>query len=274
MTVTLPDIAVNNQKCMVVQRDFDPNTFQVKLTLRSETDAKHAFALGQSQVAPPSPSLSTFDPSNPDGPGPAAWTISANSIEVQPTEEQIEAGMTNTVIMPALVVEGANDDPTTAQVIFEWRRPLVFPEGVPIPPAEETVDLGWIGAAEGHKAITRAELANVLPETDYEVSVSYRTVLGVKSPRIILGPVTTSGQRVGGVQDGGIDWTANTITNVPPILRDLDGLAELERLANAAITDGLENLGNAVTDLEGRVTDLDGLLDTTAGTVALSLIHI
>ena len=268
VTVTLPDIAVNNQKCMVVQRDFDPNTFQVKLTLRSETDAKHAFALGQSQVAPPSPSLSTFDPSNPDGPGPAAWTISANSIEVQPTEEQIEAGMTNTVIMPALVVEGANDDPTTAQVIFEWRRPLVFPEGVPIPPAEETVDLGWIGAAEGHKAITRAELANVLPETDYEVSVSYRTVLGVKSPRIILGPVTTSGQRVGGVQDGGIDWTANTITNVPPILRDLDGLAELERLANAAITDGLENLGNAVTDLEGRVTDLDGLLDTTAGTVA------
>lgn len=268
VTVTLPDIAVNNQKCMVVQRDFDPNTFQVKLTLRSETDAKHAFALGQSQVAPPSPSLSTFDPSNPDGPGPAAWTISANSIEVQPTEEQIEAGMTNTVIMPALVVEGANDDPTTAQVIFEWRRPLVFPEGVPIPPAEETVDLGWIGAAEGHKAITRAELANVLPETDYEVSVSYRTVLGVKSPRIILGPVTTSGQRVGGVQDGGIDWTANTITNVPPILRDLDGLAELERLANAALVDGLENLENAVSDLGNSVADLDQLLDTTAGTVA------
>lgn len=268
VTVTLPDIAVNNQKCMVVQRDFDPNTFQVKLTLRSETDAKHAFALGQSQVAPPSPSLSTFDPSNPDGPGPAAWTISANSIEVQPTEEQIEAGMTNTVIMPALVVEGANDDPTTAQVIFEWRRPLVFEEGVPLPTPEEQAEMGWIGAAEGHKAITRAELANVLPETDYEVSVSYRTVLGVKSPRIILGPVTTSGQRVGGVQDGGIDWTANTVINVPPILRDLDALAELERLANAAITDGLENLGNAVTDLEGRVTDLDGLLDTTAGTVA------
>lgn len=268
VTVTLPDIAVNNQKCMVVQRDFDPNTFQVKLTLRSETDAKHAFALGQSQVAPPSPSLSTFDPSNPDGPGPSAWTISDNSLSIPPTEEQIEAGMTNTVIVPALIVEGANDDPTTAQVIFEWRRPLVFPEGAPIPPAEETVDLGWIGAAEGHKGITRAELANVLPETDYEVSVSYRTVLGVKSPRIILGPVTTSGQRVGGVQDGGIDWTANTVINVPPILRDLDALAELQELANAGITDALEDIQNAVSDYGNTVTNLDQLLDATAGDVA------
>ncbi|MGU3456564.1 hypothetical protein ACLBV5_09645 [Brevundimonas sp. M1A4_2e] len=258
VNVTLPDIAVNNQKCMVVQRDFDPNTFQIKLTLRSETDAKHTFALGQSQVAPPSPSLSTFDPSNPDGPGPNAWTISANSIEVQPTEEQIEAGMTNTVIMPALVVEGANDDPTTAQVIFEWRRPLVWENGVTPPTQEVQAEMGWIGAAEGHKAITRAELANVLPETDYEVSVSYRTVLGIKSPRIILGPITTSGQRVGGVQDGGIDWTSNTIVNVPPILRDLDTLTELQALADAKITDALEDLSNAVADLGNVVVDVDG----------------
>jgi len=258
VTVTLPDIAVNNQKCMVVQRDFDPNTFQVKLTLRSETDAKHAFALGQSQVAPPSPSLSTFDPSNPDGPTAGAWTISANSIEVQPTEEQIEAGMTNTVIMPALVVEGANDDPTTSQVIFEWRKPLVWGDGE-IPPIQEIQDeMGWIGALEGHKNITRAEIGNVLPDTDYEVSVSYRTVLGVKSPRIILGPVTTSGQRVGGVQDGGIDWTANTIVNVPPILRDLDTLTELQALADAKITDALEDLSNAVADLGNVVVDVDG----------------
>lgn len=268
VTVTLPDIAVNNQKCMVVQRDFDPNTFQVKLTLRSETDAKHAFALGQSQVAPPSPSLSTFDPSNPDGPGPNAWTISDTSITIPPTEEQLANGIANTVVMPALVVEGANDDPTTAQVIFEWRRPLTFGENEEPPKPEVQAEMGWIGAAEGHKAITRAELANVLPETDYEVSVSYRTVLGVKSPRVILGPVTTSGQRVGGVQDGGIDWNANTIVNVPPILRDLDGLAELERLANAALVDGLENLENAVSDLGNSVADLDELLDTTAGTVA------
>ena len=268
ITATIPEIAVNNQKCMVVSREFDPNTWHVKLVLRSETDAKHAFALGQSQVAPPSPTLTTFDPSNPDGPGAGAWTISDNSLTIPPTEEQIEAGMTNTVIVPALIVEGANDDPTTAQVIFEWRRPLTFPDGVPIPPAEELAEMGWIGAAEGHKGITRAELANVLPNTDYEVSVSYRTVLGVKSPRVILGPVTTSNQRVGGVQDGGIDWTANTVINVPPILRDLDGLAELQRLADAGLADGLDNLDNAISDLGNTVANLDQLLDATAGDVA------
>lgn len=266
VTVTLPDIAVNNQKCMVVQRDFDPNTFQVKLTLRSETDAKHAFALGQSQVAPPSPSLSTFDPSNPDGPGPNAWVISANSITVEPTEEQIEAGMTNVVSIPALVVEGANDDPTTSQVIFEWRKPLVWGDGE-IPPIQEIQDeMGWIGALEGHKNITRAEIGNVLPNTEYEVSVSYRTVLGVKSPRLILGATTTGDQLVTGVVDGGIDWTANTIVNVPPILRDLDGLAELERLANAAIIDALDDLTNAVADLGNVVVDVDGAVaNATAG---------
>ena len=220
VTVTLPDIAVNNQKCMVVQRDFDPNTFQVKLTLRSETDAKHAFALGQSQVAPPSPSLSTFDPSNPDGPGEGSWVISDTSILNDAGAQQ-----------PALVVSGANDDPTTQAVIVEIRR---------------SGETEWTAPREGPSSSTQFIVTDVVADTDYEVAVSYRTVLGIVSERMVIGPVTAGAQLAGGVRPGGIGWNPNDpnspIIGVPPVLTDLD--------ENGHIDGGMVNAGDGLTVLE------------------------
>ncbi len=220
VTVTLPDIAVNNQKCMVVQRDFDPNTFQVKLTLRSETDAKHAFALGQSQVAPPSPSLSTFDPSNPDGPGEGSWVISDTSILNDAGAQQ-----------PALVVSGANDDPTTQAVIVEIRR---------------SGETEWTAPREGPSSSTQFIVTDVVADTDYEVAVSYRTVLGIVSERMVIGPVTAGAQFAGGVRPGGIGWNPNDpnspIIGVPPVLTDLD--------ENGHIDGGMVNAGDGLTVLE------------------------
>jgi len=40
---------------VIVQRDLDPQTFAVTLTLKSETPGKHAFALGKVAVPPPTP---------------------------------------------------------------------------------------------------------------------------------------------------------------------------------------------------------------------------
>lgn len=42
-------------QAVIVQRDFDPQTMAVRLVLKGETPAKHAFALGKVAVPPPTP---------------------------------------------------------------------------------------------------------------------------------------------------------------------------------------------------------------------------
>lgn len=57
LNVNIPEGALVNQLCEVRSRSIDPATLKVTLVLRSETAAKHAFALGQTGVAPPTPAL-------------------------------------------------------------------------------------------------------------------------------------------------------------------------------------------------------------------------
>lgn len=51
------EFGLSAQKLLVVSRDRDPGTGMRTLICRSETDAKHAFALGLTGVAPPTPGL-------------------------------------------------------------------------------------------------------------------------------------------------------------------------------------------------------------------------
>ena len=51
-----PDLGLDTD-AVIVQRDIDPQTMEVTLTLIGETPAKHAYALGQTAVAPPTPAL-------------------------------------------------------------------------------------------------------------------------------------------------------------------------------------------------------------------------
>ncbi len=75
--VNLPEIGLNEQLCVITARAVDPATATVTLTLRSETTAKHAWALTQTGIAPPSPTL--FPPEEVDeavsGQQPEAATI-------------------------------------------------------------------------------------------------------------------------------------------------------------------------------------------------------
>ncbi|QQN73879.1 hypothetical protein [Croceicoccus sp. YJ47] len=52
----LPSLDLDSD-AIVLARDFDPGSMMVKLTLVSEDPAKHAFALGQTGTAPPTPAL-------------------------------------------------------------------------------------------------------------------------------------------------------------------------------------------------------------------------
>lgn len=52
----LPQIGLDHD-CIVLRREFDPASMTVKLTLMSETPAKHAYALGLTGTVPPTPAL-------------------------------------------------------------------------------------------------------------------------------------------------------------------------------------------------------------------------
>ncbi len=59
LELDLPEAGLVDQLAIIQSRQVDPGTGVVTLTLRSETTAKHAFALGRTGVAPPTPSLWT-----------------------------------------------------------------------------------------------------------------------------------------------------------------------------------------------------------------------
>lgn len=175
ITFDAPELAVNGQKCLVVSREFNPADLTVHLSLKSETDSKHPYALGQSQVPPPSPALSGYDPSNPGAPDATAWSISDTVIA--------KDGVT----IPAIVVAGEVDDPNASQIVVQYR---------PVGAVE------WASAGDFAKTTRVIEITSVTRDTAYEIAISYRTVRGVLSDPLTL--TATAGSQT-------IDWSAGVI---------------------------------------------------------------
>lgn len=59
LTLNIPEAGLNNQLAVIIARQVDAATGMITLTFESETTAKHAYALGKTGVAPPSPVLTT-----------------------------------------------------------------------------------------------------------------------------------------------------------------------------------------------------------------------
>lgn len=59
--IASPELGMDGQDILVTRRNLDPQTGAVTLTSRSETSAKHAFCLGRTGTAPPTPALQTVD---------------------------------------------------------------------------------------------------------------------------------------------------------------------------------------------------------------------
>lgn len=173
IAVNLPEVGLNGQTVVIVNRELDAEGASVTLIARSETAAKHAFALGQTGVAPPTPSV-TAPPTAPT-PGVSDWAISATSLT---------AGGS---VTPALVATGAAVNPIDA-IVFEYRLYVLG----------QASEAGWITSGEALASATRWEATALLPVTAYEVAVSY-VLYGVTGPRRILGPVTTSANTAAGI---------------------------------------------------------------------------
>lgn len=110
ITATEPEWGLNGQKLLILRRRRDPVTMTVTLICRSETDAKHAAALGKSGVAPSTPGLTAFDPNTLAAPGAAAFASSGTTV-------------TSSVgAIPILLVTGKSDNGFATKVVVRYRK--------------------------------------------------------------------------------------------------------------------------------------------------------
>lgn len=167
-TIDEPGFVLNGQKCLCLKTDYDPVTTIVRVTFVSETDAKYAFALGQTGTPPPPAVLVPFDPTVTP-PQPGEWVLTSELLT------------DNGATVPALVLTGEVDNARAQSVIFEFQP--VDPDN----PTAPWADL-WTGAGTEDPTVERKEITGLTP-TPYWAAVSYR-VGGNLSSRLVLGPVT------------------------------------------------------------------------------------
>lgn len=177
LTVNEPDLGLNNQKVLVVTRQVDPMTLTATLTVRTETDAKHPFALGQTGSPPPTPSLTGVDVSFVNAPGAGDFSAVGTAL----------TGASGS--MPALVVSGIDDNPNAADVVVRYKI---------------HTDTAWNLWAPVHAKLgdaVRIEITGVADGSAYDVEVAYRSVRGLLSAWVDLGTVTAGALGAGGVGD-------------------------------------------------------------------------
>lgn len=187
VTVTLPEVGLNSQQVLLLNRDLDPATGVVTMSARSETAAKHPYALGQTTTPPPTPGVT--GPLLVPTPGLTDWSLS-----VLPAADNAR--------VPTLLVTGAVK-PNVDSVLFEYR---VFGSGA-----------AWSTAGSDVPSVTRREIAGVIAGTQYEVAVSYARN-GVAGDRRIIGPVATPGQVTN------VDWGN---VSGKPITRLFDNMLDM-----------------------------------------------
>lgn len=161
-TMNEPELGLNSQTLLCLNRSLDPSTMAVTLTCRTETNAKHAAALALSGTAPPTPALTGIDLTLLAAPGGSAWSAAG-------------ASFTNgTVTVPAIVVTGVIDNPNVNQIIIEQRV-----TGTAI----------WTQVGVYPPNTTQVELTGVTAGTTYDIAVSYM-VRGVVGAQLVIGAVT------------------------------------------------------------------------------------
>lgn len=155
VTVDIPEAGLSGQPVLLLNRAIDPTGGIVTMVARSETAAKHPFALGQTGVAPPTPGVS--GPPLVPTPRDSAWAMAM--------------GLTT------MTITGAPDDPSIEAVHFEY-RPYVDGQGV---------DDGWINAGVEWPTVREKQITGLSPVTAYQVSIRYR-LRGVLGARLLIGP--------------------------------------------------------------------------------------
>ncbi|HEV8166171.1 MAG TPA: hypothetical protein VGR74_17335 [Actinomycetota bacterium] len=182
ITVDEPELGLNGQKVLILTREMDPSSGAVTLVARSETDAKHPFALGRTGTAPPSPGLTGVDAAFVPTPQAGSWTASGGVL----------TGADGTRL-PAIIFTGGANEAIVQNVIAEWRLSLgggLYGD--------------WV-STEHPATITRIEARGLLPRQAYHCRIRYRTVRQIEdvATALDLGLVTTGSLNIGSVTEVG-----------------------------------------------------------------------
>ncbi|MFY0400770.1 hypothetical protein [Brevundimonas naejangsanensis] len=153
--VDVPELALAGQKFIVRRATTNHQSASVTLELRSESDAKHAWALGQAAQPAPSPSLSAVDPKYVPPPAPEDWTV----VPKPPGEGGVS--------QPIVVIELPIETTDIAAVIIKHGPTAAGP---------------WTDGYEGSpRTDGRYEVAGLTPGQTYCVSLQYVAKNGAKS---------------------------------------------------------------------------------------------
>lgn len=229
VNLNIPELNLNNQKAIVINRSLDVQQGGVSLTLKSETDAKHAYCLGITggAIPVPQPWQHPYSTANPPATPPAGqWTLAPVAL----------ASASGSV--PALRFSGSTYNAAATSIEFSYRE-VGSPTWTVLPLASfETTSL---------------DVTAVIPGHNYEGQVRELTA-GIPSAPLALAPVTAGALGAGNVTSP-INWGSDIIGLGKPA----DNAATTMTLNKVGTVGNLLIQGNHVKRL-----DAGSAWDTTA----------
>ena len=196
LTVNLPDANLSFVKMRIEKRIVDWRSGIVTLTLRSETDSKHGFALGLTGTAPATATITGADPSLVTAPNVGQWAAAAATLTDASSGEQVNV---------IRVTGSASDNVFAAQIVIRYRP---------------------VGASTWSTRVYDATTVQADIQVGagvYQVAVNYVTALGASdlTKYLDLGQVTVSPMNaalIGGLNGGQVNNAlvpvgANAATN-------------------------------------------------------------
>ena len=231
ITADEPEWCLNGQKLIIRKRVFDPASMVDILICRTETDGKHAFALGTTATPPDTPALTGIDPNIVPLPAGDAWAVVGGVV----------GGVGGS--LPGIVIDGEADLYDAVSIVVDYRQIIV--------PTEEWGP--WRSQTFPASARTLV-VTGVKPGATYQVRVRYITAKGVENPgaNVDLGEVT-----VGGVDAGTLN--GKTAAEVVDDAEDLLGPA-----ITAAQDDATEALNALFDPTSGALHEISLLQDQDA----------
>ena len=191
ITVNEEEYGLNGQLCLILDRKIDPATACPTLTLRSETTAKHAYALGQTGTAPPAPSLTGYDLVS-NAPNSPPWSAVGATITA------------GGVSIPAIILTGTMENLNASNLCIQIRTSAAG--GSPAGP--------WTHYDNPPAATAgRVQISPLASGAQYDIQLSY-LVRGVQGATLVLSGVTAGGFAGSGASSSNVptsvSWPAMT----------------------------------------------------------------
>ena len=253
-----PGFLMDGVKCIVLSRSYDPKTAQVRIGFRSETDSKHALALGKTTTLPAFPVLTPTDPTFVSPPLPGDWTITPRP-------------PTGGSLLPGFDLSGAVGNSTATAIEVEyWEVPAVVdPNDAP------PEDAFWKSAGTWPPTASTIPI-DVQADRYYWIGLTYiraqnysaRTITGpYLAGQLIAGDVSPVAPTIIGLQDQ-ITTAFGDIFDVSGLVADARADIDAQGVEIAAARGDQPNLNSRILQLNQAQIDGD-----TANAEAISLVQ-